>query len=738
MPLELPVIDDRSFEELLTEAKRRIPAHTPEWTNFEGDSDPGITIVQLFSFLTENLLYRAGRIPDRNRIKFLQLLGIGLQKAAPARGLLVLQNERGPVEALTLDPGVVVSAGAVPFLTRDAVTVLPVEARAYYKKPISDDKRNEDYGFRYAALAAAQAAAKGEPVSVPPPGLKFYESLPMPLPTVADAAPTFDLADTLDGAIYLALLAQPNVGLSDVRNALAGKTLSLGIAPSLAAGVDPLAPRRAFAPPIAPRARLIYEIAVPPDPAKPTAPNNAARYVPLRTVQEADVLTDVGIVQVALPDAAALESFVFTEPLQEGSGDFPPRLEDAQLEARLVTWLRIRIAQPQNGGSVTVRLSYVGINAVRIEQAIPVESETLGIGVGEPDQIVYLTNTPVLTPSVQVAVGNDLYRMTDDLLSAEATDPVFTLDAESGQIAFGDGLRGLRPPRGAVIRARYEYGGGVQGNVGVGAIRSTTDIRLQGGYKVSNPISTYGGDSGESSDEGERQIPLYLRHRDRAVTALDFEDIARRTAGVDVGRAQALPLFHPDLPPTQAVPGVVTLLVLPAYDAKNPLWPTPDRLFLKTVCNYIEERRLITTEVHVVGPVYVPVYVSVGVKVRAGHFRDEVFQAVRDRLNGYLSSLPPGGRDFGGWPLNQRLITRDLEAVVTRVAGVEYVEELLMGVGATTPVDASDLTGLHLPRLDKIGVSEGQPLRLTELFGGAAPVSSKGDFYPVPVARTRC
>src|SRR2546423_11381615 len=102
MPLELPVVDTRSFDELLALAKRRIPAHTPEWTNFEGDSDPGITIVQLFSFLTENLLYRAGRIPDRNRIKFLQLLGIGLQKAAPARGLVVFLNDRGPVQALTL------------------------------------------------------------------------------------------------------------------------------------------------------------------------------------------------------------------------------------------------------------------------------------------------------------------------------------------------------------------------------------------------------------------------------------------------------------------------------------------------------------------------------------------------------------------------------------------------------------------------------------------------------------
>ena len=105
MPLQLPVLDDRNFEQLLEEARRRIPVYTPEWTNFGVESDPGITIVQLFAFLTESLLYRANRIPDRNRLKFLQLLGIPLQPAAPADGLIAIRNERGPVAAATTRTG---------------------------------------------------------------------------------------------------------------------------------------------------------------------------------------------------------------------------------------------------------------------------------------------------------------------------------------------------------------------------------------------------------------------------------------------------------------------------------------------------------------------------------------------------------------------------------------------------------------------------------------------------------
>ncbi|HEX5164225.1 MAG TPA: hypothetical protein VFV93_02415, partial [Thermomicrobiales bacterium] len=105
MPLQAPLLDTTSFEQLLAEARRRIPGHTPEWTNFAGESDPGITIVELFAFLTDSLLYRANRVPERNYIKYLQLLGIPLQPAAAARGIATIGNERGPAAPLPLDRG---------------------------------------------------------------------------------------------------------------------------------------------------------------------------------------------------------------------------------------------------------------------------------------------------------------------------------------------------------------------------------------------------------------------------------------------------------------------------------------------------------------------------------------------------------------------------------------------------------------------------------------------------------
>src|SRR6478735_9155582 len=116
MPLTIPTLDTRRYQDLLDEALARIPVHTPEWTNFN-KSDPGVTLIELFAFLTESLLYRANQIPERNRRKFLQLLGVPLQPSSSAVGLVAFTNDRGPLQTITLSRGVEVRAGQIPFRT---------------------------------------------------------------------------------------------------------------------------------------------------------------------------------------------------------------------------------------------------------------------------------------------------------------------------------------------------------------------------------------------------------------------------------------------------------------------------------------------------------------------------------------------------------------------------------------------------------------------------------------------
>ena len=84
MPLPDIQLDDRTFESLVSDARRLIPGYTPEWTDLN-ESDPGITLVQLFAWLEEMLIWRLNQVPEKNYVEFLKLIGIELSPPAPAR-----------------------------------------------------------------------------------------------------------------------------------------------------------------------------------------------------------------------------------------------------------------------------------------------------------------------------------------------------------------------------------------------------------------------------------------------------------------------------------------------------------------------------------------------------------------------------------------------------------------------------------------------------------------------------
>ena len=75
--LPTPKLDDRRFQDLVDEAKRRVQQRCPEWTD-HNVSDPGVTLIETFAWMTDQLLYRLNRVPDLNYVKFLELIGVTL------------------------------------------------------------------------------------------------------------------------------------------------------------------------------------------------------------------------------------------------------------------------------------------------------------------------------------------------------------------------------------------------------------------------------------------------------------------------------------------------------------------------------------------------------------------------------------------------------------------------------------------------------------------------------------
>ncbi len=85
MGLTAPNLDDRGFQDLVDEAKRLIQQRCPEWTD-HNVSDPGVTLIEAFAGMVDQLIYRLNRVPERNYVKFLDLIGVQRRPPSAARG----------------------------------------------------------------------------------------------------------------------------------------------------------------------------------------------------------------------------------------------------------------------------------------------------------------------------------------------------------------------------------------------------------------------------------------------------------------------------------------------------------------------------------------------------------------------------------------------------------------------------------------------------------------------------
>jgi predicted phage baseplate assembly protein len=84
MPISERRLDLRDFQDIVDEARKLIPRYCPEWTD-HNISDPGITLIELFAWMTEMILYQVNRVPDEMYEKFLELIGVQRLPPQPAQ-----------------------------------------------------------------------------------------------------------------------------------------------------------------------------------------------------------------------------------------------------------------------------------------------------------------------------------------------------------------------------------------------------------------------------------------------------------------------------------------------------------------------------------------------------------------------------------------------------------------------------------------------------------------------------
>ena len=385
--------------------------------------------------------------------------------------------------------------------------------------------------------------------------------------------------------------------------------------------------------------------------------------------------------------------------------DIVPWREAALDPAGELYWFRLR----WEGGEFhrLPVLQRLAVNTVPATHTVTLQNELLGSSTGGPRQTLTTTRVPIIgdvqlevrEPEVPTAAelarlrqeeGEDAVSISRDArgliqevwvrwhevkdwLGSSAQDRHYVVARLTGAIHFGDGVRGRIPPPGAnnIRLRRYQTGGGVRGNQ---PARSLVQLRTSIPFvaAVTNPEVAAGGQDIESWDSVRERGSRWLRHRERAVTAEDYEDLARASSPA-VARAKCYPLrdLAEDPGATTSRPGSVSVIIVPHSPAPS---PKPDAALLRDVQGFLDQCRTPEVSLVVLAPEYVRVSIIVAIAAATAAEVDPLKEC-EQRLAAYLHPLT-GGLAAQGWDFGRLPQSSDLYALLESVRGVDYIQSL--------------------------------------------------------------
>jgi predicted phage baseplate assembly protein len=242
---------------------------------------------------------------------------------------------------------------------------------------------------------------------------------------------------------------------------------------------------------------------------------------------------------------------------------------------------------------------------------------------------------------------------------------------------------GAIPPAGAHVRVRrYRTGGGRLGNVAAHEI-VTLKSAIPFIGRVDNRRPATGGVDGETLSAAKTRGPLVLGTRNRAVTARDYEQLARE-ATPEVARVRCLPVDDAGRPTSDegGTAGGVRVLLVPAVAPDEHGRITFDQLvptesMMATVRDYLDERRMIGARVVITPPRYLGVTAVIRLRARMRADPEQVRQETLDALYRYFDPLR-GGPEGDGWAFGRPILLGEVFGVAQRVEGVDLIEDARM------------------------------------------------------------
>ena len=678
--LEPPNLDDRTWQDLVDQAKALVPQYAPQWTDL-GPSDPGMTLIELFAWLVEGMIYRLNRVPDKNYVAFLNLLGITRSPATPATTWLTYTSS----EPVKLVPGTQAATQqtetqqAIVFETDAELTVLPSKlVKLYVDGMVSPN----------------------------------------------DPTTMLDLTADLVGK------DPPGQGIVGKKLNLAGNKATFWL------GFEARADRRYSVhveigePRWTGTGKLEFSYSA--KDGKWAAPSPA-----MDVKDETSGLRKTGTIAFEPPrdwTSVPLTGFSTIDPGAKEERYWLKVAFTANPEAGSTTLVELGhvLFNSVTATSVqTVREEFLGLGTGRPFQTLELANRPLykdPLTSGAPYRHLELV---VQEPDRRGGYQETRWVQVEEL-SEIGNQAVYRVEPVTGTLYFGgysegtpDDFGGKVPTAGSRIIARkYRYvAAAAAGNVPAGAINTkrTPNDKIQ----VINPVQAMGGTDEEDIEQTKRRAPDDLRNFNRAVTLEDYEQLARRASN-RVRKVRCLgPRAGKDRTPwtyggIDRREGTAAVIVIPAVADAEPKAlvrrPSPATDLLHEVREDLDQRRTLTTALIVTGPRYLEVKVTAVVRLwpdaqqvvldpNASELKLRLATDLDKRIALFLHPIK-GNRDGQGWEIGQSLFVSGLFEFLQPVIGdLGYIESLsAAGTAIYVPPKRPGLP--DLPKLDAgVGVS---------------------------------
>jgi predicted phage baseplate assembly protein len=621
--LPAPNLDDRTFQSLVDDARRLVHRRCPEWSD-HNISDPGITLIETFAMMVDQLIYRLNRVPDRHYIKFLELLGLELRPPGAAQSEVTFWLSAPQPQAISVRAETEVSTDRtdvedpIIFSTTERLDIVPCSLESGRVVTVSDgsnpvDRPNEPGGMGFPCFS-----------SMPTPGDALLIGLNKAVPSCA-------------------VLLRVDCRVSGV-------------------GVDPNNPP------------YVWE-----------AWTDGPEWVQCEMERdETKAFNQPGDVILHVPRGHVVGS---PPPISGGPRGWlrcrllaPASGQPTYRESPMI----MSIAASTIGGTARIVNAHVARDeSIGVSDGAPGQRFTLqhrpvlpwpgsSLSVTTPD------GTTEWRPVDHFAAEEESSQCFH--IDAVAGEVVF-----GPAVREGDGTirqYGAVPPKSATLRmAAYRTGGGTKGNVGIGQIRV---LKTSVPYvsRVENRRAAVGGAAAETVDEVKARGPLLLRARGKAVTAEDFEQLTREVAP-EIARAHCLTAAHE----RQAGVVRVLIVPHVSSDAlervrREDLDPLPETV--ERIRAHLDKRRLVGTRVVVEPPAYQWVTVVVQLSALPGYPRDQVHGDVQRALNRLLHPLK-GGPDGTGWPIARPVQIHEVAAALAWTPGVNMAEQVTVNLFQADP-----------------------------------------------------